>query len=177
MPWGPGTFVRAGTSSYLSAAPGTATKIVCYFTDWSQCRPGIASYEPEDVAPCLCTHIICAFAGSARSKPSSGRTRSSRPASMASGLVSSGLGARAGWTSQKCLRRPQHQNAQSLSPVHSHSHASSAELSPSFSPGEAGCCPFGRAWGVFSHHIPSIVVCVPGGVIHKGFIVRTASWS
>lgn len=63
VPWGQGILVRAGVTSYFPAIPGTATKIVCYFTDWSEYRPGIARYMPENVDPCLCTHIIFVFTG------------------------------------------------------------------------------------------------------------------
>ena len=56
-------------------------KIVCYFTNWGKCprrfadefeqnffiswlaynRPGGGSMTPEDIDPCLCTHVIYAF--------------------------------------------------------------------------------------------------------------------
>lgn len=62
VPW------RKGIISKLPATLGTATKIVCYFTNWSQHRPGIASYMPENVDPCLCMHIIYAFAGMANNQ-------------------------------------------------------------------------------------------------------------
>uniref|UniRef100_A0A8C0CVL7 chitinase n=1 Tax=Balaenoptera musculus TaxID=9771 RepID=A0A8C0CVL7_BALMU len=41
---------------------GSAYKIVCYFTNWSQYRPEPAKFFPKDVDPCLCTHLIYAFA-------------------------------------------------------------------------------------------------------------------
>uniref|UniRef100_A0A8C5LWJ1 Acidic mammalian chitinase n=2 Tax=Leptobrachium leishanense TaxID=445787 RepID=A0A8C5LWJ1_9ANUR len=41
---------------------GSAYKLVCYFTNWSQYRPPPAEYWPENVDPHLCTHIIYAFA-------------------------------------------------------------------------------------------------------------------
>ena len=33
--------------SYFPAIPGTATKIVCYFTNWSQYCSGVACYMSE----------------------------------------------------------------------------------------------------------------------------------
>ncbi|KAK7116314.1 acidic mammalian chitinase-like [Littorina saxatilis] len=35
---------------------------VCYYTNYSQYRPGNASFFPEDIDPSLCSHIIFAFA-------------------------------------------------------------------------------------------------------------------
>ncbi|CAO2599608.1 Oviduct-specific glycoprotein [Lemmus lemmus] len=42
--------------------PGTAYKLVCYFTNWAHSRPGPASILPRDLDPFLCTHLIFAFA-------------------------------------------------------------------------------------------------------------------
>ncbi|KAL0970435.1 hypothetical protein UPYG_G00241890 [Umbra pygmaea] len=40
---------------------GTSFQLVCYFTNWSQYRPGTGKYLPENVDPNLCTHLIYAF--------------------------------------------------------------------------------------------------------------------
>ena len=37
-------------------------KLVCYYTNWSQYRPGVGRFVPENVDPFLCTHVIYAFA-------------------------------------------------------------------------------------------------------------------
>ena len=40
----------------------TGYKRVCYYTNWSQYRPGDGKFLPEDVDPSLCSHVIYAFA-------------------------------------------------------------------------------------------------------------------
>ncbi|XP_078098070.1 acidic mammalian chitinase-like [Mustelus asterias] len=41
---------------------GSAYRLVCYFANWAQYRPGAAKYTPENIPPCMCTHLIYAFA-------------------------------------------------------------------------------------------------------------------
>ena len=37
-------------------------KRVCYYTNWSQYRKGIARFVPENIDVNICTHLIYAFA-------------------------------------------------------------------------------------------------------------------
>lgn len=46
-------------------------KIVCYYTNWSQYRPKIGKFVPEDIPADLCTHIIFAFGWLKKNKLSS----------------------------------------------------------------------------------------------------------
>lgn len=41
----------------------TNARIVCYFTKWSQKRPGIGKFDADNIDPTLCTHLVYAFAG------------------------------------------------------------------------------------------------------------------
>lgn len=49
-------------------------KVVCYYTNWSQYRPKIGKFVPEDIPADLCTHIIFAFGWLKKGKLSSYET-------------------------------------------------------------------------------------------------------
>ncbi|XP_075837804.1 acidic mammalian chitinase-like [Microtus pennsylvanicus] len=53
----------AGLALLLNAHLGSAYNLVCYFSNWAQYRPGPGRFTPDDIDPCLCTHLIYAFAG------------------------------------------------------------------------------------------------------------------
>lgn len=60
--------VRKPAKKYPIKSSGTTDKnsrtaqIFCYMTSWSQKRPGLGKYSPENIDPKLCTHIVYAFA-------------------------------------------------------------------------------------------------------------------
>ncbi|KAM3618531.1 uncharacterized protein V6R79_021341 [Siganus canaliculatus] len=54
--------ILAGLSLFMCLQIASSTKLVCYFTNWSQYRPGVGRYLPSNVDPNLCTHLIYAFA-------------------------------------------------------------------------------------------------------------------
>uniref|UniRef100_A0A8C5P7I3 Acidic mammalian chitinase n=1 Tax=Leptobrachium leishanense TaxID=445787 RepID=A0A8C5P7I3_9ANUR len=56
------TLIEMGLFLLLNIELGSAYKLVCYFTNWSQYRPEPAKYMPGHIDPQLCTHLIYAFA-------------------------------------------------------------------------------------------------------------------
>ncbi|XP_036386815.1 acidic mammalian chitinase-like [Megalops cyprinoides] len=54
--------VLAGLGVLLSLQIVASTKLVCYFSNWSQYRPGLGRFTPDNVDPHLCTHVIYALA-------------------------------------------------------------------------------------------------------------------
>lgn len=42
--------------------PNSEYKVVCYFTNWAWYRHGVGKYQPQDIDPDLCTHIVYGFA-------------------------------------------------------------------------------------------------------------------
>uniref|UniRef100_A0A7M4EYX4 Acidic mammalian chitinase-like n=1 Tax=Crocodylus porosus TaxID=8502 RepID=A0A7M4EYX4_CROPO len=50
-------------TSLLLFPAGSAYVLSCYFTNWGQYRPSPGKYFPKDIDPCLCTHLLYAFAG------------------------------------------------------------------------------------------------------------------
>ncbi|XP_035417312.2 acidic mammalian chitinase-like isoform X1 [Cygnus atratus] len=52
-----------GLALLLNAQIGTAYVLSCYFTNWAQYRPGLGRFTVDNIDPCLCDHLIDAFAG------------------------------------------------------------------------------------------------------------------
>ncbi|EAT35358.1 AAEL012467-PA [Aedes aegypti] len=62
-------FLVLTTTVTLLAAPRSASaaennqRVVCYYTNWSVYRPGTAKFNPQNINPYLCTHLIYSFGG------------------------------------------------------------------------------------------------------------------
>ncbi|XP_068515716.1 acidic mammalian chitinase-like isoform X3 [Anas acuta] len=52
-----------GLALLLNAQIGTAYVLSCYFTNWAQYRPSPGRFTVDNIDPCLCDHLIYAFAG------------------------------------------------------------------------------------------------------------------
>ncbi|XP_048408855.1 acidic mammalian chitinase-like [Stegostoma tigrinum] len=46
---------------FLQLSLVSSYKLVCYYTNWAQYRPEGGKFFPENIDPCLCTHLIYAF--------------------------------------------------------------------------------------------------------------------
>ncbi|XP_045079217.1 acidic mammalian chitinase-like [Coregonus clupeaformis] len=57
-----------GLALLLHVQLGSSYILSCYFTNWGQYRPGAGKYFPTNVDPCLCDHLIYAFAGMANNE-------------------------------------------------------------------------------------------------------------
>ncbi|XP_040060489.1 acidic mammalian chitinase [Gasterosteus aculeatus] len=55
--------ICVGLALLLHVQLGSSYILSCYFTNWGQYRPGAGKYFPTDVDPCLCDHLVYAFAG------------------------------------------------------------------------------------------------------------------
>lgn len=52
----------------LLATTGSSYQLMCYYNNVAKARPGNGRFSPADIDPCLCTHLIYAFAGMQNNK-------------------------------------------------------------------------------------------------------------
>ncbi|XP_057218752.1 acidic mammalian chitinase-like [Triplophysa rosa] len=55
--------ICVGLALLLHVQLGSTYLLTCYFTNWGQYRPGAGQFLPTNIDPCLCDHLIYAFAG------------------------------------------------------------------------------------------------------------------
>ncbi|XP_073906876.1 chitinase-3-like protein 2 [Castor canadensis] len=58
----------AGLVVLMLLQRGSAYKLVCYFTNWSQDRQEPGKFTPENIDPFLCSHLIYSFASISNNK-------------------------------------------------------------------------------------------------------------
>ncbi|EDW00517.1 GH11814 [Drosophila grimshawi] len=49
--------------AYCINVASSEGRVVCYYTNWSVYRPGTAKFNPQNINPYLCTHLVYAFGG------------------------------------------------------------------------------------------------------------------
>ncbi|XP_034356560.1 chitinase-like protein 4 [Arvicanthis niloticus] len=55
--------LATGLAILLNVQLAFSYQLMCYYTSWAKDRPSVGSFKPGNIDPCLCTHLIYAFAG------------------------------------------------------------------------------------------------------------------